>query len=156
MKKTLSTCLFIFALCASAIGYANELTEAAVRALVDQVDRGAAEKNAALVAGALSDNAVITLNFTVKGQSAPPMAMSKEQYVQSLKEGWSQSENYQYRVENLKITLVSGTQALVTADVKETLTMQGQTIESTTQEETTVELVGGKPRITKIIAYGTM
>jgi hypothetical protein len=84
------------------------------------------------------------------------MHLSKQQYLQSLEDGWKQSEDYKYSIENMKISVENANKALVTADVKESMTMQGQHIEATTQEETTVELIGDSPLITKIVGYSTM
>ncbi|MGH7480300.1 MAG: hypothetical protein ACREJ8_12050, partial [Candidatus Methylomirabilales bacterium] len=60
--------------------------------------------------------------------------------------------DYEYKKTNVKITLSGPARAVVTATVSETVTVQGQTIRSTSTETAVIELVGGKPMITSVVA----
>ena len=130
------------------------LTEKSVRGLISQIDKAIASMNADQVGDALSDNVSITLNISTGGQKSV-LRPSKHEYLTLVKEGWSQSTNYKYNSTNQKISL-TGNKALITADIYESMTVQGQTISVTSKEEVTVELINGNPRITKIVGFTRM
>jgi len=130
------------------------LTEKSVRGLMSQIDKAIASMNADRVGEALSDNVSITMNISTGGQKSV-LKPSKQEYLTLLKEGWSQFTNYKYNRTTLKISLI-GNKALITSDIYESMTMQGQNISGTSKEEATVELINGNPRITKVVGYTEM
>jgi hypothetical protein len=154
MKNLLKSSLLVCALLISSLSYAEGLTEKSVIGLISQIDKAIASMNADHVGDALSDNVSITLNISAGGQKSV-LKPSKHEYLTLLKEGWSQCRNYKYNRTNLKISL-TGNKALITADISESMTVQGQTISGTSKEEITVELINGNPRITKIVGYTRM
>jgi len=154
MKNLFKSSLLICALLISSLSYAEGLTEKSVIGLISQIDKAIASMNADQVGDALSDNVSITLNFTAGGQKSV-LRPSKHEYMKLLKEGWSQYGNYKYNRTNPKISL-TGNKALITADIYESMTVQGQTISGNSKEEITVELINGNPRITKIVGYTRM
>ena len=78
--------------------------------------------------------------------------MNKSSYIESLRQGWAVATGYEYKRTNVKITLSGPAKAIVTATVSETVTIQGQTICSTSTETAVIELVAGKPMITSVVA----
>ena len=154
MKNLFKFSLLMYALLISSLSYAEGLTEKSVSGLISQIDKAIISMNADHVGEALSDNVSITMNISAGGQKSV-LRPSKHEYLTLLKEGWSQYRNYKYNRTNLKISL-TGNKALITADIFESMTVQGQTISGATKEEVTVELINGNPRITKIVGYTRM
>lgn len=154
MKNLFKPALLMCTLLISSLSYAEGLTEKSVRGLISQIDKAVVSMNADHVGEALSDNVSITMNISTGGQKSVLMP-SKHEYLTMLKEGWSQCTNYKYNRTNLKISLI-GNKALITSDIYESMTVQGQNISGTTKEEATVELINGNPRITKIVGYTKM
>lgn len=154
MKSLFTSALLMCALLISSVSYAEGLTEKSVRGLISQIDKAIASMNADHVGEALSDNVSITMNISTGGQTSV-LRPSKHEYLTMLKEGWSQFTNYKYNRTNLKISLI-GNKALITADIFESMTVQGRNISGTSKEEVIVELINGNPRITKIVGYTRM
>jgi hypothetical protein len=72
-----------------------------------------------------------------------------------LKQGWAQYKKYKYSRSNVRIE-IRDNKAIVTADVRESMTIQGQNISGESKEEVTIELVDGIPLITEVTGYTTM
>ena len=66
-----------------------------------------------------------------------------------LQKGWYMYTNYKYS----KINIVINNKALVSADVQESIIVQGQKLSCASKEEAIIEMVNGVPLITKIIGY---
>ncbi len=154
MTNLVKVCFLAFSLFASAISFASDLTEESVKSLLSKIDNAVANLNAAEVSKALSDNVIITINITMQGQTQV-MRPSKQEYIAMLEEGWSMYENYKYRKSNVKIK-IQGSKAFVSADVRESMTVQGQNIAGESKEEITIELINGKPLITDMVGYTSM
>ncbi len=154
MTNLVKVCFLAFSLFASAISFASDLTEESVKSLLSKIDNAVANLNAAEVSKALSDNVIITINITMQGQTQV-MRPSKQEYIAMLEEGWSMYENYKYRKSNVKIK-IQGSKAFVSADVRESMTVQGQNIAGESKEEITIELINGKPLITNMVGYTSM
>ena len=154
MTNLVKVCFLAFSLFASAISFASDLTEESVKSLLSKIDNAVANLNAAEVSKALSDNVIITINITMQGQSQV-MRPSKQEYIAMLEEGWSMYENYKYSKSNVKIK-IQGSKAFVSADVRESMTVQGKNIAGESKEEITIELINGKPLITNMVGYTSM
>ena len=154
MTNLVKVCFLAFSLFASAISFASDLTEESVKSLLSKIDNAVANLNAAEVSKALSDNVIITINITMQGQTQV-MRPSKQEYIAMLEEGWSMYENYKYSKSNVKIK-IQGSKAFVSADVRESMTVQGQNIAGESKEEITIELINGKPLITNMVGYTSM
>jgi hypothetical protein len=151
MKKLVKVSVLIIALCVSAISHAGGLTEKTIIDLMKKVDNATSSLDIAPIEEILSDNVAITMNITSQGQTEV-LKPTKQEYLSMLQEGWSMYTNYKYVRTNVKIKLESEKRAYVTADVEESMTVQGQNITGKSKEEVTVELIGGKPKITKVTA----
>lgn len=154
MSKLTKSYFFIIGLFLSAASFAAELTEENITKLLDQVDIAAMNLDVNSVASTLSDDISITMNITMQGEEHV-MSPSKQEYLAMLQQGWSMYKDYQYDRSNVTIKIEGG-KALVTADVKESMTIQGQNISAESQEEATVEVVNNALLITKIVGYSTM
>ncbi len=154
MTNLVKVCFLAFSLFASAISFASDLTEESVKSLLSKIDNAVANLNADEVSKALSDNVIITINITMQGQTQV-MRPSKQEYIAMLEEGWSMYENYKYSKSNVKIK-IQGRKAFVSADVRESMTVQGQNIAGESKEEITIELINGKPLITNMVGYTSM
>jgi len=154
MTNIIKACFLIFSLSVSTISFAANLTEESVRSAMAKIDNAVVNLNAKEVSKALSDSVTITMNINVQGKTQV-MKPSKEQYITMLKQGWSMYTNYKYSRSNVKIKIKGG-KAYVTADVKESMTVQGQHVAGESKEEVTYELINGKPLITSVVGYTTM
>ncbi len=99
----------------------------------------------------MSENVQITFNIEYGPGQTEVMELTKQQYGAVLDLGWKTVEDYKYEISNLKITF-EGEIAIVTADIIETSTINGQNIVSNVKEIATVERVNGKLLFTKIYA----
>jgi len=151
IAKVFSIFVVVFA---SAITNASGLTEEAVKKLIAKVDNAAVTLNADAVADALSSNVIIIMNIKSQGQTHV-MKPTKKDYILMLKQGWAAYKNYTYTKSNVKIRMLAN-KAIVTSNVSESMTVQGQRMSGESREEVTVELVNGKPLITKVVGYTSM
>lgn len=154
MKNIFKALLLITGIFSFGVTFAAELTEEKVNKLIAKVDNAAVSLDAIELAKLLSDNVSITMNISMQGKMQV-MKPTKQQYLSMLQQGWSMYKNYKYSKSNVKIK-IEGNKALVTADVKESMTVQGQSISGESKEEITIELVSGKALITNVVGYTKM
>lgn len=64
-------------------------------------------------------------------------------------------DDYKYSKSNVKVN-IQGQKTFVSADIKESMSIQGQNISGESKEQITLEFVNGSLLITDIIAYTTM
>jgi hypothetical protein len=149
--KRITVLLWFVLLLAPHTSVAQQLDEQTVLRLVSEVDHVISKKDANALAGYLSDNLTVIANVHASGQ-AQRLTMNKSSYIESLKQGWAVGSDYEYKRTNTKITLSGPAKAVVTATIFETVTVQGQTIRSTSTETAVIELVGSTPMITSVVA----
>lgn len=154
MKKYFQTLLLLASFGLISVGHAGDLNEAAVNNFLNKLDAAIEKLDVNGVAATMSDAVDIILNIDMQGQKQV-MQLTKAQYVDMLRQGWAAYSNYKYSRSNVKVKM-NGNSALVTADVSETMTVQGQTMTGNSKEEVTVELQNGQPVITKIVGYTSM
>jgi len=154
MKRMARGCFFVIILFTSAISVASGLSEDSVNELLERVDNAAVNLNAEEISNALSNNVQITINISSQGKTQV-LKLSKQEYIDMLKQGWSMYKNYKYSKSNVKIN-IQGSAAYVSADIKESMTVQGQDISGNSKEDLTIELVNGRVLITSVVAYATM
>jgi hypothetical protein len=152
VKRCSIAILGLLALLSSAAGSTTELTEASVRALIAKVDRAIPARNVAVIAEVLAERVVISVNMTVNGQ-LQHLSPDRGQYLDMLKQTWATVSDYRYRRYNQRIT-IEGHQAIVTADVWESATLNGQTMSTQSRETTIIESVDGKLQATAISTTG--
>ncbi len=127
----------------------DSLTEELVRSVISELDDATENMDANVFSDALSDDVkiVITINFQGQSQVIRP---SKQEYIVMLEEGWAEASNYEYTRSNLKIDM-QGNKALVTAIIRESMTVRGRNMNTRTFEKVTMKLIDGKPLITKVV-----
>lgn len=134
--------------------FAQGVTEDDARAILANVDRAIPLKDFEVIAAALSDDVVIEANIAMGGQSQA-YTYRKAEYLQGLRDSWAQTSEYEYKRDNQSI-VVSGGTATVSADVVESMVIQGQAFTSKSREVATIERVDGVPLITRIVADATV
>jgi hypothetical protein len=132
----------------------QQADEAAVQELVARLDRAIAAKNATEVGKLISESAEFSGTVTAGGRTRT-LKVNKAQYVAGLREMWMQASNYMYRRTNQEIA-VSGSKATVTADVFESMIVQGQYVQAKSKEHWTLEKVNGVFLVTGMVAKGSM
>jgi len=133
------------------VSFAQQLDEQTVLKLVSEMDHAISKRDASTLARFLSDNLTVVANVRASGQDQK-LTMNKSSYIESVSQGWAIATDYEYKRTNTKITLSGPAKAVVTATISETVTVQGQTIRTTSTETAVIELVGGKPMITSVVA----
>ncbi|HVK56022.1 MAG TPA: nuclear transport factor 2 family protein [Burkholderiales bacterium] len=154
MKSIAKVFAFALSLALSVQVYAQEITEASAKEFLRKVDKAIASKDAAAFEKYISENADISGTITTSGQTQS-FKFNKAQYMAALRDTWTQASNYTYRRSNEKIVL-SGAKATVTADVAESMVLQGQHVSAKSKEVGTLEKVNGVLMFTKVVAQSTM
>jgi len=157
MKNLPKVCFLGFSFLAAAISCSSpssDLTEEIVRGVVTKMERAVDNRDIDGFSEALSDDVTIVMNIRMRGQTQV-LRPSKQEYVSMLEQSWSVSKNYKYSRSNLKID-IQGNRAVVTADVSESMTVQGRNISAETHEEVTIKMVNSKPLVTNVIGHTTM
>jgi ketosteroid isomerase-like protein len=157
MKNLLKVCFLVFSFLAAVISCSspsNDLTEEIVRDVVIEMENAVNNGDIDGFSAALSDDVTIVMNIRMQGKTQV-LRPSKQEYISMLEQSWSVSENYRYSRSNLKID-IQGNKAVVTADISESMTVQGRNIAAETHEEVTIEMVNSKPLVTNVVGHTTM
>jgi hypothetical protein len=127
------------------------LTEETVKQVISRIDKAVNDQNANALANELSNDVSIKLNISMKGRKQA-MTASKRQYISMLEQSWAKYSDYKYSRSDVKIN-IKDNKAFVSAVVQESMTVQGQNVSGSSTEEVTIEMVNGKPLITKVLAH---
>jgi hypothetical protein len=151
----LAKAIFLFlSLAVATSAYAAELTEETVKQVISRIDKAVNDRNANALAKELSNNASIKINISVKGRKRA-MTASKRRYISILEQSWAQYSDYNYSRSNMTMT-IKNNKALVSVVVQESMVLQGQNVSGSTKEEVTIELVDGKPLVTKVTGHSSL
>jgi hypothetical protein len=142
-------------MCAALSVQAAGLTEQSVEQMMKSIDAAAARKNADVIANLMSPAVSIRMTINAGGQTQT-LTPNRQEYLQMLKDGWAMSTDYRYARSGTKISLIDTNKALVKGTIRESMKVQGQTMSGETVEEVTIELVQGKPLITKVVGNSKM
>lgn len=148
-RKLLFVALLVLPIFAQA---AKSLSEHDVQGLLNKADMAVSEKDINLMAETASEHAVYVYHVSLDGESRSSRS-SRDEYLNNLRRGWSEYENYEYVRTDTKITLESDSKATVNMVVTEYITIDGQNVQAVTNETITVEVVRGKALITKVVGY---
>ena len=151
MFNTTKNYFFVISLLLSANTFAAELTEEKVKILLSKADLAVSSLDADGVANVLSDNVILIMNIKTKDQTQV-LTPSKQEFIVMLKLGWLSIENFKHSKTN-EVIKKDGNKVIVTADVKETMTVKGQKNYVDAQVEATIEIVNKDTLITKLVAY---
>ena len=142
--------VFLFTMISS-VAFASNLTPEMIEGMILELDRAVVAKDAEAIVSLMSEDVSLAMNITMNGKTKVFEANRKE-YLSNLKESWEQFEDYTYTRKNLHITMYNNG-AIASGVVYETMRIQGQQLSSTTEEEVTIALVGGKPLVTKVMGF---
>jgi hypothetical protein len=144
-------------LCAPALAAGAEpgprLTEASVRALMAEVIAASKARDVARIGALLASDCKVA--FVGSDPAQPRLdEMTRDQYLARLTDGYSSLStlrSYDYAASNLKVALsADARQALVDADVTETLSFNDHDVVTHSQEASVIELRDGRPLIVKV------
>jgi hypothetical protein len=149
MKLT-RTLLLACALLGSAPLAAEELTERDLKAFIVTMDDAIARRDADTIIGRIAEHAIISATVTVFGQTQT-LRMNKTQYRQMLTTTWNGASSYEYERSNEKI-VIDGDQAMITADIAESIVIEGKQVDTKARERVTVESFDGTLMLTQLVA----
>lgn len=152
--KVLRTLIWFAALLLP-VAASAQLSQQAVQKLIADLDQAAAQRDAAGVARLLSDNVEIVITVRSSGQSQK-QTFNKQTYIDMLTKVWAGATAYEFTRSNMKITLSGPSRAVVSALVKEKMTVKNEEIFTTSNQSAVIEVIGGRPLITRIAASSTM
>lgn len=128
------------------------LTQQRVQTMVERMEQAVARRD---VDGVLKDvSPDVRITVTIKTPQGPQtIPMTYDTYKSALMQGWASAQKYDYRREKMDIQIAPHQkEATVTAVVRETVVMNGETMVSLSHETSTVRLVNGKPMFVRIHA----
>ena len=148
--KLARAALLACALLSAAPLAAAELTERNLKAFTAMIDAAIARRDAAAIVEHIAEHAVISATVTVEGRTQT-LRMNKSQYRRMLEQTWGSASSYEYRRSNEKIA-IDRDQATITADIAESMIVQGQTMNTKARERATVESFDGTLMLTQLVA----
>ncbi len=126
------------------------ISKAHVLEILDSIDKGANENDAAAVVANFASNAVITATV-VEEQRTDTTKANKKEYQQSLEVGFKGFDNYKLQRKNVTIEIASdGQRATSLSTLIETYRFNGKAKRASTKESASFEIIGGKVLLTKI------
>ncbi len=142
---------FVIFLLLSLNAFAAELTKENVNILLSKADLAVSNLDADGVANVLSDNVILIMNIKTKEQTQV-LTPSKQEFIVMLKLGWLSVENFKHSKTN-EVIKSDGDKVIVTADVNESMTVNGQENYVDAKVEATIEIVNRNILITRLVAY---
>lgn len=152
MTRTIKTGLLFLALllAAPSAGAEGLLTHDRIMAMFSAIESAVHKKDADGVVQHFASDSVIRL-IMPPAAGGQTLELSVPQYKSMLRDGWAMAEASSYAVQDIKVQISKDQRsARVTDTTVETMKVQGQTISSRTQEEFSVKLIGGEPRVTEL------
>lgn len=128
------------------------ITEDDIYEIMDEVEVATLDKDIDGVIKYLAPSVIIRVT-TDTPFGPQTVRMTCEQYQNETLKGWAMTSHNEYRHENEEIKISDDGQiAVVETDVIERYVVQGQTINTTTHERVTLEIVDGEILVTRIDA----
>lgn len=128
-----------------------KLTEPAIATMLSDMTESIAKRDADALVSHFTPDATITV--VMPPAAGGTMQLSVAQYKRLLVDAWKAATNHSYEVSDVTIELSpDGASARVTDTVRETLSMFGQRLTTTSSEQIDVILRDGKPRIISLTA----
>ena len=147
--KFVRALVLIFALVCPATLLAQELSESGVKAFSAKIHDAISRRDIETIVQHIAEHAVISGTMNVQGQTRT-FRMNKAQYRHMLTLSWSAASNYQYDRSNEKISF-DRDQATITADIAESMEIQGQRNATKARERATVENIDGTLMLTQLV-----
>jgi predicted house-cleaning noncanonical NTP pyrophosphatase (MazG superfamily) len=138
--------LFLFALLTNLT--ANELTQENVKKFLQESDKVVLDKNVEKLAELLDENVdiAITVNFNGKNQITK---LSKFEYLAKIKEGFTATQNYEYKILDRKIKIKNDI-AYVLEKAEEKYTYNNQKVIGLSKVNNQIKLINNKLKFVKI------
>jgi hypothetical protein len=130
---------------------AQEFSERGLKTFTAKIDAAAARCDIDTIVDHIAELAVISGTVYQQGQMRM-FRMNKTQYRQMLTTTCGAASSYRYERTNEKIS-VDGDQATITADVAETMVVDGKEVSTRVRERATVESIDGKLMLTQLVAH---
>lgn len=134
--------------------FTEQLTEESVKVLLSKADLAVSNLEADAVANVLSDNVILIMNIKINNKMQV-MAPTKQEFIVMLKLGWLSVSNIKHSKTN-EVIRSNGNKVIVTADVNETMIVNGEENYVDAKVQATIEIVNGSTLITKLVAYTTL
>jgi len=128
----------------------EELTVSDLKAFTAKIDAATARCEVDTIVDRVAELAIITLNQNEIG-GMRILRMNKAKYREFLTITCAAVSNYQYARTNERIS-INGDQAVITADVAESMIVQGREIKTRVREKATIENIDGKLMLTQLVA----
>lgn len=131
---------------------ATFITESEVRSIMDSVEAATLEKDIDGVVEHMARDVII--NVTVDTPFGPQrQRLTREEFREQTRKGWAMAGQYDYRREKEGISIAEdGLTATVRTDIRETMTIQGRRVRTTTRETATLAVVDGRILVTALEA----
>ena len=145
-NRTIWTSILIYLLLFATLSCSSKqsITEQDVQTFYTNVEQALNARDADRVLALLSDDAKLNMQATTP-DGEQTLSMNKKDYATNLQQSFMTMQNYSYRIDNLKINIVAdGNAAEVTVTITETMTIEGETLQASTIEQTRLELRDGK------------
>lgn len=140
------------AMFAASASPAGSVTEAGVKAFLVSMDQAIHARDVDGVARLLSPDFKATAEITIQGQKHV-QSMSRGEYLMALRSAWAGLEHYDYKRTEERVSIAAdGSSATVTAMVRETLTMRGQSMTSVAREIATLRPFEGRLLLAQVVA----
>jgi ketosteroid isomerase-like protein len=123
---------------------ADTMDQASVNAMLSAYDAAVVNRDDQTIASLLSDDVRISLDANDQHYSH-----TKASFLDAMRKGWTQAQNYSYKHTNKQISIVDATHATVSSDVFESFTVDSKNINVQNKINTQIELRGDKLKITK-------
>lgn len=133
------------------------ITEDDIWNIMDEVEVATLDKD---IEGVMKHLALsVVIHVYISSPYGPQkVPMSREEYQRETLKGWSMATDYEYRLENEEVIKISddGQTAVVEADAIESYVLDGRTINTSTHERITLQVVDGEILVTRINAFMRM
>lgn len=132
---------------------AERITSEQIRQVIDATDAAAMNRDTAGIGVYLSDSFEKTIEFPYKKWMAK-VKLGKEDYLQLIDEGWTNTGEYDYQRNNTEIHISpDGLSGLSHSTVTENIIQDGEKMTSKFREYATYELENGSPFITRVSGH---
>ena len=132
---------------------ADRITSEQIQQVIDATDAAAMNRDTAGIGVYLSDSFEKTIEFPYKKWMAK-VKLGKEDYLQLIDEGWTNTGDYDYQRNNTEIHISpDGLSGLSHSTVTENIIQDGEKMTSKFREYATYELENGSPFITRVSGH---
>ena len=146
MKHIIVSILFILGLLTNLS--ANELTQENVKSFLHESDKIVLNKNVEKLAELLDENVDITITVAFNGKNQTTK-LSKSEYLAKTKEGFTATQNYEYKILDRKIKIKNDI-AYVLEETEEKYTYNNQKVTGLSKVNNQIKSINNKLKLVKI------